>query len=418
MVRSIGKLTALAVSRAGAKPPGLYSDGGGLYLQVTSPDAVSWIFRYRVRGLKKGKSKWMGLGSLGVVTLAEARLAAADCRRQLHEGVDPKEARKALEAQAAAAAAKSITFKECAATYIEKHKAGWRNKQHAKQWEQTIAQFAAPILGHLPVSEIDTGLVLRVLEPIWNEKTETAKRLRGRIEAILDWATVRGYRKGENPARWRGHLKGALPNLPKAKRVVHHAALAYSDMGGFMVALRAQDGVAALALEITILAATRTSETRGARWPEIDSAAEVWTIPGERTKSGKDHRVPLSAPMLAILERMAAVRGSEFVFPGVKAGRRIAAVGMIKVLRRMGRQDITVHGFRSTFRDWAGDQTAYPEDVAEMALGHAIGDETEAAYRRGDMLERRRRLMDEWATFCGTVAKGGKVVPINRAVQQ
>jgi integrase len=414
MVRSIGKLTALAVSRAAGKPPGLYSDGGGLYLQVKGPEAISWIFRFRFRG----KARWMGLGSLGVVKLAEARLAAADCRRQLHEGVDPIAARGALAVQASTAAARSITFKDCAATYIENHRASWRNEKHAGQWVRTLAIYAEPVIGQLPVNEIDTGLVLRVLEPIWSEKTETASRLRGRIELILDWAAVRGYRTGDNPARWRGHLKSALPNRPQSKRGGRHAALPYGDMGEFTVALRAQDGLPPQALEFTILGATRTSETLGAQWPEIDRGAEVWTIPGERTKSGKQHRVPLSAPMLAIIDRMAAVRVNEFVFPGAKARRSLSKLAMSDVLARMKRQDITVHGFRSTFRDWAADQTAYPKDVAEMALGHAIADKAEAAYRRGDMLDRRRRLMDEWATFCGTVAKAGKVVPIMRAPSQ
>jgi integrase len=358
----------------------------------------------------------MGLGSLGVVTLAEARLAAADCRRLLHEGVDPIAARNALAVEAATAAAKSITFKDCAATYIEKHRGGWRSPKHATQWVRTLATYAEPIFGHMPVNEIDTGLVLRVLEPIWSEKTETASRLRGRIELILDWATVRGYRTGENPARWRGHLKSALPNRSKSKKPGRYAALPYGELGEFMAALRAQDGLPALLLEFTILGATRTGESIGALWSEIDRAAEVWKIPGERTKSGKEHRVPLTAPMLAIVDRLATLRVSEFAFPGVKAGRPLSKLAMRDVLMRMKRQDITVHGFRSTFRDWAGDQTAYPKDVAEMALGHAIANQVEAAYRRGDMLEKRRRLLDEWATFCGTVApKGASVVPMRRA---
>jgi integrase len=414
MVRSIGKLTALAVARAKARRPGLYSDGGGLYLQVKGPEAVSWIFRFRLRG----RPRWMGLGSVGVVSLAEARLAAADCRRQLHQGVDPMQARKSAAHQSAAAAAKSITFNECATAVIEASLSKWKDGKHGEQWRQSLAEYASPILGHLPVSEIDTGLVLRVLEPIWTTKPETAIRVRGRIEAVLNWAKVRGYRSGENPAQWRGHLKDALPNLVKSKRVVRFAALPYAALGEFMPALRAQEGMGALALEFTILGATRTSETLGAKWDEIDGAAEVWTIPGSRTKSAKEHRVPLSGPMLAIIGKLMAVRSGAYVFPGIKAGRPLGPAGMAQVLARMERRDITVHGFRSTFQDWVGDQTAYPADLAEMALGHAIKGAVEAAYRRGDALDRRRRLMDDWATFCGTVTpKGASVIPIRRRTE-
>ena len=395
MARTIGKLTALAVARE--KRPGYFGDGGGLYLQVSAGGAKSWVFRFKV----EGRTREMGLGPLHAITLAEARDAATECRRLRFQGIDPIEARKAERQQARLEAAKGMTFRACAERYIDAHKAGWRNPKHALQWASTLATYAYPVFGDLPVKAIDVSLVMKAIEPIWATKTETASRLRGRIESVLDWATARGYRQGENPARWRGHLDNLLPKRAKVQRVQHHPALPYSEITAFMQALRSQQGMAALALEFLILTATRTSETINARWDEIDLAAKLWIIPAGRIKAGKEHRVPLSAPALALLGRLAEARTGEFVFPGGKAGKPLSTAAMTALLKRMGRGDITTHGFRSCFRDWAAEQTNHPREVAEMALAHTIGDKVEAAYRRGDLFEKRSLLMADWARFCG-----------------
>jgi integrase len=396
MARVIGRLTALKVSRA--TKSGMYADGGGLYLQVTGTGAKSWIYRYMLRG----KEREMGLGSLSAVSLADARTKATECRSLRQTGVDPIEVRKSARDQAKLDAAKALTFKEAAVAYIDAHRAGWRNPKHIWQWGATLATYANPIIGDLSLQAIDTTLVLKVLEPIWPTKPETASRLRGRIEAVLDWATVRGYRKGENPARWRGHLNKLLPARSKVRKVKHLTALPYAELPGFMVALRGQGGIAARALEFTILTAARTGEAIGAKWDEISLTDKVWTVPAGRMKVGKEHRVPLSGPTLSILEKMKpnGDAGDGLVFEGGKRGKPLSNMAMIAVLRRMGRSDSTVHGFRSSFRDWAAERTNFPSEVAEMALAHAVGDKVEAAYRRGDLFERRRRMMTAWATFC------------------
>jgi integrase len=407
-----GKLKALQVTKLDR--PGMYADGGSLYLQVTinardGQPAKSWIYRYMLRG----KAREMGLGSLNAISLQQARDKALDCRRLRQEGIDPIDARNAARAQGALEAAKSITFKQAAIEYIRSHRAGWRNAKHAAQWSATLATYAEPIIGALSVQAIDTGLALKVLEPIWTAKPETASRLRGRMEAILDWAKVRGYRVGENPARWRGHLDKLLPARSKVRRVEHHAALPYSSMPEFMTALRAQQGSAARALEFAILTAARTGEVIGARWSEIDFAAKVWTIPAGRMKAGKEHRVALSDRALALLADARAVVGldatagaqSPFIFGGGRVGRPLSNMALLMLLRRMGRGDLTAHGFRSTFRDWAAECTNYPSEVVEMALAHAVGDKVEAAYRRGDLLAKRFALMNLWAEFCGSTAR-------------
>jgi integrase len=411
MTRTTGRLNALKVTRAASKP-GMYADGGGLYLQVT-PGGASWIYRYML----KGCAREMGLGPLALYGLHDARAKALDARRLRHEGVDPIEARRAARAKERLDTARVMTFKQCADSYIKAHRAGWRNAKHAAQWEATLATYAEPIIGGLPVQAVDTALVMKVLElevrdatSLWTAKPETASRLRGRIESILDWAKVRGYREGENPARWRGHLDKLLPPRAKVRKVEHHAALPYSELPNFMVALRAQDGVAARALEFAILTAARTGEVLGARWGEIDTAEKLWTIPSERMKAGKEHRVPLSARSMAILQHMKPLRhfsqghsaAEAFVFPGGKYGLPLSNMAFLMLLRRMGREDLTAHGFRSSFRDWAAERTNFPSDVAEMALAHTVSSKVEQAYRRGDMFERRRRMMAVWATFCGT----------------
>jgi len=381
----------------------MLADGGGLYLQVGEASGTgkavpkSWIFRFK-RG---GSERWMGLGSTGDVSLEEAREAAARCRRQLKDGIDPLAARKATREQLAAEAAQAVTFKECTERYIEAHKPAWKNAKHRAQWKNTLATYAEPVLGALPVSAIGTSGVLEVLEPIWATRPETASRVRGRIEAVLDWATARGYRQGENPARWRRHLAQLLPPRAKVRKVEHHPALPYAELPGFMAELRAQEGTAARALEFLILTVARTGEVIGTQWPEIDAKAKAWTVPGDRMKAGRSHRVPLSARALEVVEAMRKHEG-EFLFPGGKPKRPLSNMAMLALLKRMGRGDLTVHGFRSTFRDWAAERTNYPREVAEMALAHTISDKTEAAYLRGDLFEKRRRLMDEWARFCET----------------
>ena len=406
MARTVGKLNAMAVARA--KRRGYYGDGGGLYLQVSDSGAKSWVFRFK----DSGKLREMGLGPLHTIGLAEARERAQDCRRKRLDGLDPIEARKAQRMAAKLDAAKAMTFKACAERYIASHKAGWRNAKHAAQWTATLETYVYPSFGGLPVQAVDVGLVMKAVEPIWAEKPETAGRVRGRIEAILDWAKSRGYREGENPARWRGHLENLLPKRSKVRRVEHHAALPYPEIGTFMTELRQQEGVAARALEFAILTAARTGEVIGARWSEINIAEQLWTIPAERMKGGREHRVPLSDAALAIVRSMAEIRQGDFVFPGGKTNRPLSNMAFLMLLRRMGRSDLTAHGFRSTFSDWCAEQTNFPAEVREMALAHAVGDKVEAAYRRGDLFEKRRQLAEAWATYCCATAPGGNVVPI------
>ena len=419
MAKTLDKLSPLKVQRL--KAPGLYSDGGGLYLQIKAAGQRSWVFRYRMGGRKTPRD--MGLGSLDSVSLADARTKAAGNRNLILDGIDPIEARKRDKVAAALDASKAITFKECATAYIAAHREGWRNEKHAAQWTATLDAYAYPKIGKLPVRDVDAGAVLKVLEQkcddlpgkptLWSGKTETASRVRGRIESILDWARVRQYRAGENPARWRGNLEYQLPKRSKVQKVTHHAALPFGEIGAFMVALRTQEGVAARALEFLILTATRTSEAIGARWDEIDIEKGLWTIPAERIKAGKEHRIPLSAPALAIVKRQAKEKVGEYVFPGGKLKKPLSTNALLALLKRMKRDDLTGHGFRSTFRDWAAEQTNYARDVAEMALAHTIGDKVEAAYRRGDLFQKRERLMADWAKYCETAAKAGSVVGIN-----
>jgi integrase len=408
-VMELGKLSAAKVEKT--KQAGMYGDGGGLWLQVRAPHVKSWIFRYTLNG----KARAMGLGPVGTVSLADARRRAAEARVLLLDGKDPIADRDADRAKRKLAAANSITFKECAAAYIQQHKAGWRSAKHGEQWTNTLAAYAEPVFGALPVQSIDTGLVMRVLQPIWTTKPETAARLRGRIEKVLDWARVQGYREGENPARWRGHLEALLPKRSKVARVEHHAALPYRQMGEFMAELREQEGTAARALELAILTAARKGEVIGARWAEVNLDEALWTIPAVRTKTHKEHRVPLAPASIAVLEKMRERSEGEFVFPGARPSASLSEGAMRALLERMARTDITPHGFRSAFRDWAAEQTAFPREVAEMALGHAVGNQVEAAYRRGDLREKRRKLMEAWAAYCAAPAKSGKVVHMRRA---
>lgn len=412
MARETNKLNALDVAKL--EKPGYYFDGGGLYLQVSKSGSKSWIMRYTMAA----KPVEMGLGSYQTFTLAEARKRATAQRKLLADGIDPLEKKRSDQLTRRMAEASIITFDKAATAFIEANSPAWRNAKHADQWRNTIATYASPVIGSLPVSKIVTAHVLRVLTPIWLEKTETAVRLRGRIEKILDWSKAQGYRSGDNPAAWRGHLDaGLLPSPSKVADAGHHAALPWSEIGAFMVALRAMQGSGARAMEIIILTATRTSEVLNAKWTEIDLDGKLWTIPKERMKSFKEHRVPLSDAVMAVLMAVKAEStGGEYVFSGRKNGTALSNMACLATLKRMGRSDLTVHGFRSTFRDWVSETTSYPRDVAEMALAHAIEDKSEAAYRRGDLIEKRRALMSDWAAHCAVVRVGGDVVQIRAKV--
>ena len=407
MGRQINRLTALRVEKQ--RKTGLYPDGNGVYLQVTlgadgSP-RKSWLFRFRMQGRRERK---MGLGAFPDVSLQEARDKASSARKFCKDGIDPVESRKAERAKAKLTDARSMTFNQCAKAYITAHRAGWRNVKHAAQWTSTLETYAGPIFGTLPVQTIDVGLVTKALEPIWSTKPETASRVRGRIESVLDWAKARGYRNGENPARWRGHLDHLLPARTKVRKVVHHAALPYREIGTFMAALRERAALAARALEFAILTAARTSEVINARWDEIDLQARVWTVPAERMKAGREHRVPLSDLAVGILNRMQEVRQNDHIFPGERRAS-LSNMSFLMLLRRMDRDDLTAHGFRSTFRTWAAECTRYPREIAEAALAHVVGDATEQAYQRGDVFEKRRKLMDAWATYCTKPARTSAV---------
>ncbi|MBR1286636.1 integrase arm-type DNA-binding domain-containing protein [Bradyrhizobium sp. AUGA SZCCT0177] len=396
--------------------PGRYGDGKGLYLQVTPTGARSWLLRYE-RG---GRERAMGLGPVSDFTLDEARERARKARQLLTDGIDPLDARKdervRQTSENALAAAANVTFRECVEQYYKFHSRKWNNAKHAAQFLSTMKMYTYPALGKLPVAAIDKALVLKAIEPIWYSKTETASRVRGRIEAVLDFAKTRGYRSGENPAAWDGNLIHALPARNTIAKVEHHAALPFTELPEFMVQLAARDGIGARALEFTILNAARTGEVIAARWPEMDLDAKLWSIPAGRMKAKKEHRVPLTSRALEILETLP--RKGDFVFPGGREGIPISNMAMAEVLKRMGRLDITVHGFRSTFRDWAAERTSYPNHVVEMALAHVIGNKVEAAYRRGDLFAKRARLMADWARYCAakpTDAATG-ITPLRRAI--
>jgi len=405
MARKARELAAIEVGRLNT--PGLHAVGGvaGLALQVTGTGARSWILRAMVGG----KRRDMGLGGFPDVTLAGAKEKAREKRDQIDKGIDPIEDRRAKKSALAAAVAGAMTFSDAASAYIAVKEAGWKNAKHGDQWRNTLATYADPIIGKVYVGSIEKEHILKILSPIWTTKTETASRLRGRIESVLDWATVSGYRKGENPARWRGHLDVLLAAPNDVRAVEHHAALDWREVGAFMAALREREGMAARMLEFAILTAARSGEVRGATWAEFDLPGAVWTIPAGRMKAKKEHRIPLSDPAVKLLE--ALPRDSDIVFQS-PTGKQFSDAAITKLLERMGRSDITGHGFRSSFRDWAGETTAYPREVIEHALAHQLKDKAEAAYARGSMFEKRRRLMDEWAKFSGKVQAAGTVTPI------
>jgi integrase len=413
MKRQINRLTTAKV-RSATKD---VCDGYGLWLQVSSFNTKSWLLRFRL----DGKDDSMGLGPLNTTSLAKARERAQKARDLLAEGINPREARDAVRRQKKVEAAKAMTFKDCADAYVTANRGGWKNDKHAAQWAATFNETkrgkrvfpaATAVINDLPVSAIDTGLVRKVLEPIWYETPETASRVRGRIERVLAWATVAEYRTGDNPARWTGHLKELLPPKTKVAAVIHHDAVPYRDMSAFMATLRAKKGASARALEFAILTAARTGEVIGAKWAEIDLDAKLWTIPAGRMKAAREHRVPLSDRVLAILETLPGE--GEYVFAGARESKPLSNMALLELMRGMRGKGATVHGFRSTFRDWAAEQTSYPHEMCEIALAHAVGNKVEAAYRRGDMMEKRRRLMADWAAHCEKqpATKGENIVSI------
>ena len=407
------KLTDIKCRTAGL---GTYGDGGGLYLLVQQGAhglRRNWLFRFMIAG----RARAMGLGSYPDISLQRAREKAQGCRTLKAEGIDPIEQKHAARASLWRTEAKPKTpsFDECRDAYVASHRASWRSVPHSKEWVRSLVAHVTPVFGSTPVDMIDTGLVCKALEPVWRTKTETASRVRQRVEAVLDYAATRGHRTGENPARWKGHLANILPAPRKVTTVEHFAAMPYAEVPAFMATLRERSGVSPIALQFLVLTACRTSEILGARWNEIELTAGTWTIPSSRTKSGKTHRVPLSAWAVALLGEAKAAHAQDlptsgFVFQG-RARSQLSVTALYSYVRLLGCQ-YTVHGFRSAFRDWVAEQTNYPSEVAEMALAHRVGSQVENAYRRTDMFERRRRLMAEWAKFCETPTSNAEVVPI------
>lgn len=406
MARKAAELGALAVQRL--SQPGLHFVGGvaGLALQVKTTAARSWILRATVGG----KRRDIGLGGFPDVTLAQAREKARAVREQVRQGVDPVAERRAAIGRLRAEQAAAMTFEKASKTYVEAHEASWRNPKHAQQWRSTLEQYAYPVMGAALLRDIELRHVMAVLSPIWQEKTETASRLRGRIERVLDWATVCGHREGPNPARWKGHLDKLLARPAKIATIEHHAALPVAEMGDFMARLRKAEGIGARALEFAILTAARSGEVRGATWSEIDLDDAVWTVPAERMKAGREHRVPLTPAAILLLKALPRMAGSDYVFVAARGGR-LSDMTLTAVLRRMG-VDAVPHGFRSTFRDWAAECTNHAREAAEMALAHTIENKVEAAYRRGDLFEKRRAMMEDWAGFCGSGSGFMKLVKL------
>ncbi|MDP1998342.1 MAG: integrase arm-type DNA-binding domain-containing protein [Rhodoferax sp.] len=416
MARQLNRLTALQVSKL--NKPGLYGDGGGLTLQITRTGVKSWLFRF----MREGKAYGMGLGATHTISLAEARQKALEARKLLADGLNPMAVKKQKLLALALERAKMMTFDQCAASYIEAHKASWKNAKHIDQWTNTLATYASPVFGQQPVADIDTALIVKCLSPIWQTKTETASRLRGRIESVLGWATTSGYRAGENPARWKGHLENLLATIGKSSRTKNHPSLPWQRIGEFMLALKARPGVASKAVEFAVLTACRSGEVRGTKWSEFDFTERVWTIPAERMKARREHQVPISDAALAVLMsirstdmvsmgQLSIPADSRFVFAGTKM-QALSDMSLTAVIRRMnGDGDkpiwvdangdgITVHGFRSSFRMWAAEMTAYPREVAEHALAHQLPDAVERAYQRGTQFSKRQALMADWGVVC------------------
>jgi integrase len=410
MPKKAKELKALEVQRITA--PGFHAVGGvaGLHLQVLPTGARSWLLRIVIGG----KRRDMGLGGYPDVPLALAREKAREAREKVDKGIDPIGERRALQSALRAASGAEITFEKAAQQFIDAKSAEWKNAKHRAQWGATLETYAYPTIGKMQVRDVALPHIVKILEPIWTTKTETATRLRGRLESVLDWAAVRGYRDKDNPARWKGHLDKILAKPGKVAKVEHHAALPIDAVPGFLADLRQRHGMAAKALEFLVLTACRSGEVRGARWAEIDLEATVWVVPADRMKAAREHRVPLSEPALALLRALPRLEGSDLVFWAPRGGV-LSDMTLTAVIRRMELEAVP-HGFRSTFRDWVSERTNYPRDVAEMALAHAIGDKVEAAYRRGDLFEKRRRMMAEWAKHCETLQPAaGEIIPLQRS---
>lgn len=405
MAKKTSKLTSLQVKKISAY--GFYSDGNGLYLQVSKSGSKSWVFRYEANG----KGRKQGLGSATDLTLSEARVAASESRKLRLNGKDPIDEKKKISAVAHMKAVRAITFKACATSYIDSHKASWTNSKHIDQWTNTLTTYAYPVIGHLPAQDVDVSLVMKILEPIWVTKTETATRVRQRIENILDWAKVRDYRSGENPARWRGHLNMLLPNPAKLQKVKHFNAMPFIETPAYFTELREKNTVSAMALSFLILTATRSNETRSATWDEVDLDNAVWTIPENRMKAKIEHTVSLSPECLEILVEAKAHKINNFIFPSENRKTGISSAALQQLLRST-QTKATMHGFRSSFRDWCAEMTDYDSRVAEFSLAHQLKDTTEAAYLRSRMVEKRRKLMNEWSSYCKENKKIATVTPI------
>lgn len=407
---AIHKLTPRKVATTG---PGKYEDGGGLRLVASKSGAKKWVLRFTI----DGKRREMGLGSFPDVGLAEARDKATEYRKQAAAGIDPIEARRAEPE-------KVPTFTSCAARYIRAHRRGWKNTKHARQWVSTMKTYVRPIIGSKRVDVINTEDILKILSPIWTTKTETAKRVQGRIENILDFAAAHKYCNPLNPARWRGHLDKLLPKPSRVKKVTHHPAMSHTEVPAFMAELSGNDSVSALALRFLILTATRTNEVLQAQWSEIDQGAAIWTVPAERMKARREHRVPLSDAAMTILVALPRVDSNPYLFPGTRHGRPLSNMALLQLMRGMeygvdgDRGDYVPHGFRSSFRDWSGEVSSFPRDVAEMALAHVIENKVEAAYRRGDLFVKRRKMMQEWADYLDKLKAGAEIIPLREQIVQ
>ena len=405
MARQINKLTDRGVKAQ--KKRGRYADGNGLYLQVSKSGSKSWLFRY----MMDGKAREMGLGSTTTITLSEARDDALECRKLLKEGIDPIKDRNNRIAKTKSDNKDVLSFQKATEEYLKAHSASWKSVRHGDIWHSSVKRYAYPELGSMPVNIIERGHIMRVLEPIWIEKTETAKKLRGRLETILDWATVQDFRKGENPARWRGHLDKLLPKPSEIHSVKHFAALPYQEINDFVNKLKQREALSALALRLIILTAARSGEVRGAMWSEFDLANGTWTIPTERMKAKKEHIIPLCDEALSIVQSLPRIVGNEHLFTGSRSGKPISDVVFKKLMERMGVKGITTHGFRSTFRDWAAEHTSFPREVIEAALAHQLKDKAEAAYFRSNLLDKRRELMEKWSDYINLpIIECGKVI--------
>jgi len=410
MARVLHGLSDIAVRAK--KRPGYVADGGNLYLRVAPGGSKQWMFRFALRG----RTRDAGLGPYPTISLVQARQEAERLRRLVATGIDPIEARNEEREAARVAAAKAVTFEACAREFIASHEQGWRGPSTAKLWCAALATHVYPVFGNEPVGNVDTTLVLRSLQPIWAETPTMAGRVRSMIESVLDSAKARGLRDGQNPAQWRGHLDHLLPSRRKVRRVHHHPALPFAEIPAFMAELRARDDLPARLLEFLILTASRSGEGRSARWDEFDVEQTMWVIPPERMKGGREHKVPLSPRAVIILEQTARLRLSDFVFPGQSESRPISGISLRRLLHKL-RPGVTVHGFRSSFRDWAAETTNFPNHVVEMALAHAVSDAVEAAYRRGDLFEKRRKLMEAWAQYCQRKSASAEVVPLQRRIK-